>query len=175
MKITEVRVFPTESRDGKLKAFATMTFDDWFVVRNVKVIQGSNGLFVAMPSRKAVTGCSKCQFKNAVGSKYCNHCGAQQKERQINREEGHHDPQAGHMDIAHPITQECRVYIQDKILEAYNKEAGSQDKAPEPVQAPEPVKAPEPVQAPEPVTQGAEEEDAAAQKKSTKEDKIASL
>ena len=41
-----------------------MTFDDWFVVRNVKVIQGNNGLFVAMPSRKAMDSCSKCNFKN---------------------------------------------------------------------------------------------------------------
>ncbi|MCK5450726.1 MAG: septation protein SpoVG family protein [Candidatus Omnitrophica bacterium] len=131
MKITEVRIFSTESRDGKLKAFATMTFDDWFVVRNVKVIQGSNGLFVAMPSRKAVSSCSKCQFKNAIGSKYCNHCGAPIKETYNTREAGHHDSQAEHMDIAHPITQECRVYIQDMILEAYNKEQGGQAKVQE--------------------------------------------
>ena len=76
MKITEVRIFPTESKDGKLKAFATMTFDDWFVVRNVKVIQGNNGLFVAMPSRKAMVSCPKCSFKNVVGAKFCNQCGA---------------------------------------------------------------------------------------------------
>ena len=66
MKITEVRIFPTESKDGKLKAFATMTFDDWFVVRNVKVIQGNNGPFVAMPSRKAMDPCPKCCFKKAI-------------------------------------------------------------------------------------------------------------
>ena len=122
MKITEVRIFPTESKDGKLKAFATMTFDDWFVVRNVKVIQGSSGLFVAMPSRKAMGSCPKCRFKNVIGSKYCNQCGSQLDQNAV-KEEAHGDAQGGHMDIAHPITQECRVYIQDKILEAYNKEA----------------------------------------------------
>lgn len=121
MKITEVRIFPTESKDGKLKAFATMTFDDWFVVRNVKVIQGNNGLFVAMPSRKAMDSCPKCRFKNAKGSKFCNQCGAgiEQKEERHD----HTDEKGGdHMDIAHPITQECRVYIQEQILEAYDKE-----------------------------------------------------
>ena len=122
MKITEVRIFPTESRDGKLKAFATMTFDDWFVVRNVKVIQGNNGLFVAMPSKKAMDSCPKCNFKNVIGSKYCNQCGSRLEQKQV-LEENARESQGNHMDIAHPITQECRVYIQEKILEVYSKGA----------------------------------------------------
>ena len=52
MHISEVRVFPKEGQDKKLKAYATVTFDNCFVVRNIKVIQGANGLFIAMPSRK---------------------------------------------------------------------------------------------------------------------------
>ena len=52
MEITEIRVFPKEGQDKKLKAYTTVTFDDSFVVRNIKVIQGSSGLFIAMPSRK---------------------------------------------------------------------------------------------------------------------------
>ena len=122
MEITEVRIFPTESKDGKLKAFATMTFDDWFVVRNVKVIQGNNGLFVAMPSRKAMNPCTKCGFKNVIGSKFCNQCGASVEQPRASEGEG--EKYESHMDIAHPITQECRVYIQEKVLDAYNKEAG---------------------------------------------------
>ncbi|MFH1846555.1 MAG: SpoVG family protein [Candidatus Omnitrophota bacterium] len=122
MKITEVRIFPTESKDGKLKAFATMTFDDWFVIRNVKIIQGNNGLFVAMPSRKAMESCSKCSFKNAVGSRYCNQCGIE-----LSVTDSGPDKQANHMDIAHPITQECRVYIQDEILKSYGEQCGNQD------------------------------------------------
>ena len=55
MEITEIRVFLRESPDKKLKAYTTVTFDDAFVVRNIKVIQGSNGLFIAMPSRKVVS------------------------------------------------------------------------------------------------------------------------
>jgi stage V sporulation protein G len=125
MKITEVRIFPVESRDGKLKAFATMTFDDWFVVRNVKVIQGNNGLFVAMPSRKAMDPCPKCKFKNARGSRFCNQCGSE-----IGQQAGSADERqiAEHMDIAHPIKQDCRVYIQDQVLDAYKKETDRQKK-----------------------------------------------
>ncbi|MFC1570173.1 SpoVG family protein [Candidatus Omnitrophota bacterium] len=126
MKITEVRIFPTESRDGKLKAFATMTFDDWFVVRNVKVIQGNSGLFVAMPSRKAMDICPKCRFKNVRGARYCNQCGAGIEDQELMSEDASGEKQAGHMDIAHPITQECRVYIQEEILNAYKSDKGEQ-------------------------------------------------
>lgn len=42
--------------DGKLKAYASVTFDDCFVVHNIKVIEGKSGLFVAMPSRKSADG-----------------------------------------------------------------------------------------------------------------------
>ena len=52
MKITEVRVFPQADRDNKLCAFANITFDACFVVRGLKVLRGSKGLFVVMPSRK---------------------------------------------------------------------------------------------------------------------------
>ena len=52
MDITEVRIFKKSDHDKKLRAFATVTFDDCFVVRDVKVIEGSKGLFVAMPSKK---------------------------------------------------------------------------------------------------------------------------
>src|SRR5215467_752117 len=57
MEITEVRVFPMN--EDKLKAYATITFDNCFVVRDIKVISGSTGLFVAMPSKKRKDGTFK--------------------------------------------------------------------------------------------------------------------
>jgi stage V sporulation protein G len=121
MEITEVRIFLRESEDRKLKAYATITIDNAFVVRNVKVIEGNKGLFVAMPSRKLREACPKCRFKNAIRSKFCNQCGAAipQLER---REDGEGGRQSGHRDIAHPITPECREYIQKKVLDAYHGE-----------------------------------------------------
>ena len=55
MKITEVRIRKLGS-EGKLKAYAAVTFDECFVVHNIKVIDGKAGLFVAMPSRKNMDG-----------------------------------------------------------------------------------------------------------------------
>lgn len=54
MKVTEVRITPRE--EGRLKAFANITFDDCFVVRGLKIIDGDSGLFVSMPSRRRVDG-----------------------------------------------------------------------------------------------------------------------
>ncbi len=54
MDVTEVRVFPVQ--EDRLKAYVTVTFDDCFVVRDLKVISGNNGLFVAMPSKKRKDG-----------------------------------------------------------------------------------------------------------------------
>ncbi|MBN1595904.1 septation regulator SpoVG [candidate division FCPU426 bacterium] len=54
MTITDVKIFPRQ--EDKLKAYVTVTFDNAFVVHNLKIIEGANGLFVAMPSRKRRDG-----------------------------------------------------------------------------------------------------------------------
>lgn len=58
MKITEVKVFPVN--EERLKAYVTITIEDCFVVRDLKIIKGNEGLFVAMPSKKRKDG----QFKD---------------------------------------------------------------------------------------------------------------
>ena len=120
MEITEIRVFLKEGQDKKLKAYATLTFDNVFVVRNIKVIQGSNGLFIAMPSRKLKTACPKCNFKNEVGSKFCNQCAAGLSAKSGKDEV--HDAKSEHRDIAHPVTQKFREYLQTEILKAFEAE-----------------------------------------------------
>jgi stage V sporulation protein G len=90
MEITEVRVFPVN--DDKLKAFVTITFDDSFVVRDLKIINGNNGLFVAMPSKKRKDG----SFR----------------------------------DTAHPLNNETRSLIEDKVLAAYQQELANQGHSP---------------------------------------------
>ncbi|HVO19973.1 MAG TPA: septation regulator SpoVG [Anaeromyxobacter sp.] len=57
MEITEVRVFPVN--EEKLKAYVTITFDHCFVVRDLKVIHGNSGLFVAMPAKRRKDGTFK--------------------------------------------------------------------------------------------------------------------
>jgi stage V sporulation protein G len=124
MEITEVRVFLKDSPDKKLKAYATVTFDNAFVVRNIKVIEGTSGLFIAMPSRKIKKQvCPKCAFKNESRSKYCNQCGSQLPlaPRPLGQE-ADNTAQSEHRDIAHPITQSFREYLQKRVLEAYQQE-----------------------------------------------------
>lgn len=123
MEITEVRIFLKDSPDKKLKAYATVTFDNAFVVRNIKVIEGSTGLFIAMPSRKVKQPCPKCGFKNESRSKYCNQCGSSLPlVARPTGQEGASSAQSEHKDLAHPITQSFREYLQKRILEAYEEE-----------------------------------------------------
>ncbi len=83
MEITEVKVFPIQ--EEKLKAFVSIVFDHCFMVNDIKVIQGRDGLFISMPSRKKKNG----EFK----------------------------------DIAHPLNNEARRTIEDRILAAYRQTA----------------------------------------------------
>ena len=89
MVITEVKVFPVN--EDRLKAYVSITIDNCFVVRDLKIIEGTTGLFVAMPSKKRKDG----QFK----------------------------------DIAHPLNQETRQMIEDKVFEAYENEVRAMGEA----------------------------------------------
>jgi stage V sporulation protein G len=85
MEITEVRVFPVN--EEKLRAYVTITFDQCFVIRDLKIIQGATGLFVSMPSKKRKDGTYR--------------------------------------DIAHPINNETRRMIEEKIIAEYHRVAES--------------------------------------------------
>jgi len=127
MEITEVRIFSKEGSNNKLKAYATITIDNAFVVRNIKVIEGKAGLFIAMPSRRIKESCPKCNHKNVIHSKFCNECGSQIPVSTLPQVSQDHDQahdlrQSEHKDIAHPITVQAREYIQKKILDAYQAE-----------------------------------------------------
>ncbi len=82
MEITEIRIALRD--DNKLKAFASITLDNCFVIRGLKIIEGAKGTFVAMPSRKR--------------------------------------PDGTYQDIAHPINNETRSWMEDKIIKEYKKE-----------------------------------------------------
>jgi stage V sporulation protein G len=86
LEITEVRI--TLRDEEKLKAFANITFDNSFVIRGLKVINGNQGYFVSMPSRKRSDGT--------------------------------------HQDIAHPVNNEMRRLIEEKVLQAYETELKTQ-------------------------------------------------
>lgn len=120
MNITEIRVKLLPSQPDKLRAFASVTIDDCLVVRDLKVIDGPNGLFVAMPSRKLCDRCPRCGGKNHLRARHCNDCGARLREhRSGNDDRGRLRLYA---DICHPIHQEARTFVEGRVLEAYEHE-----------------------------------------------------
>jgi stage V sporulation protein G len=118
--ITEVRIKLMEDNNERLLSFCSVTFDDAFVVRDLKIIEGAKGSFVAMPSRKLTDRCGQCGCKNHLRARYCNQCGYKlDEERAIRDADGRAKL---HADIAHPINSACREVIQTAILKAYREE-----------------------------------------------------
>jgi stage V sporulation protein G len=120
MEITEVRVKLIDNKDERLKAFCSMTLDNDFVIRDIKVIEGTNGYFVAMPSRKMSDHCPKCGGKNHLRAKFCNNCAASLGEDRVRKDA--RGRMKLHADIAHPINAQCRQTIQEKIVKAFEEE-----------------------------------------------------
>jgi stage V sporulation protein G len=120
MKISEVRVKLVNNKDDRLKAFCSMTIDDAFVIRDIKIIEGTSGYFVAMPSRKMSDHCEKCGGKNHLRARYCNNCGGHLSENRAKKDlKGR---MKLHADIAHPINADCRESIQANIVKAFEEE-----------------------------------------------------
>ena len=120
MNITEVRVKLVTNKDNRLKAFCSVTIDNDFVVRDIKVVEGRGGVFVAMPSRKMSDHCEKCGGKNHLRAKFCNNCGVKLKENRAKKDfKGRIKL---HADIAHPINIECRREIQKIVTAAFEEE-----------------------------------------------------
>jgi stage V sporulation protein G len=120
MEITEVRIKLMEDSDDRLQAFCSITFDNSFVVRDLKIIDGANGPFVAMPSRKLTNHCHQCGTKNHLKAQYCNQCGSRQREdRTVRDSEGRAKLYA---DIAHPINSSCREMIQNRVITEFRTE-----------------------------------------------------
>jgi len=120
VEITEVRIKLTDDPDDRLRAFCSVTIDDSFVVRDLKIIEGSSGTFVAMPSRKLTAHCQQCGYKNHLRAGYCNQCGARLKTDIPPKDEGGRTKL--YADIAHPINTECREMIQQSVITSYEAE-----------------------------------------------------
>ena len=120
MVISDVKVRLMSNKDSRLKAFCSITLDQEFVVRDIKIIEGSDGYFVAMPSRKMSDHCEKCGGKNHLRAKFCNNCGTNLQENRTRKKV--RGKIKLHADIAHPIQTDCRIRIQNKVIEAFHKE-----------------------------------------------------
>jgi stage V sporulation protein G len=120
VEITEVRIKLMDEPGERLKAFCSITFDNCFVIRDLKIIEGSSGPFVAMPSRKLTSHCPRCGMKNHLRAQYCNQCGnGLSTDRMPLDADGRAKLYA---DIAHPINSSCREMIQDVVVREYEDE-----------------------------------------------------
>src|SRR3989339_821656 len=120
MEISEVRVKLINNKDDRLKAFCSITMDNEFVIRDIKIIEGTGGYFVAMPSRKMSDHCGKCGGKNHLRARFCNNCGAKLSEERIRKD--FRGRMKLHADIAHPINAGCRLRIQEIVSSAFEEE-----------------------------------------------------
>jgi stage V sporulation protein G len=120
VEVTEVRVKLMEEPGERLQGFCSITLDNCFVVRDLKIIEGTSGPFVAMPSRKLTAHCPGCGSKNHLRAAFCNHCGRRLQDDRVAKDE---DGRAKlYADIAHPINSRCREMIQDRVISAFRDE-----------------------------------------------------
>ena len=119
MEISEVRVKLVSNSKERLRAFCSITIENEFVIRDLKIIDGLNGTFVAMPSRKLADRCPKCGYKNHLRAHFCNECG-----KELGEQRGKRVTKRGklHADIAHPINADCRERIQNIVIGAFEEE-----------------------------------------------------
>jgi stage V sporulation protein G len=124
MEITEIRVQLADSPADRLRAYCTITFDSCFVVRDIRIVEGKDGFFVAMPSRRVSVPCKACGQKNYFGAHYCNACGKRIERAALPIESG--EGVRYYADVAHPINAECRDHIHKAILRAFFAELDKQ-------------------------------------------------
>lgn len=117
MQVTEVRIKLMEGSEDRLRAFCSITLDHSFVIRDLKVIDGASGPFVAMPSRKLSGHCYRCNYKNHLRAAYCNQCGTKLKVMVPVD-----SPQKLYADVAHPVNSDCREMISTAVLAEFAAE-----------------------------------------------------
>src|SRR4051812_1309822 len=109
-----------EDNHERLQAFCSVTFDDAFVIRDLKIIEGTKGSFVAMPSRKLTDRCPGCGCKTRPRAGYCTQGGGGPGEARATR--GADGGAKRHADIAPPTNPPCREVIQGAVLRSYHEE-----------------------------------------------------
>lgn len=120
MKITNVKITPVGpgDRDGLL-AYCLLTFDDVFVVHDVRIVMVRGRIIVSMPDRKRTDRCPECDEKNHIQARYCNRCGGKLIPQPLQDGEGNRIRFL--VDIAHPICPEFRAEIERAVTSAYRE------------------------------------------------------
>ena len=114
MNITEVQIKLNTGDDKRLLGYCSIVFDGCFVVRDLKIIQGDSGIFIAMPSKVARKHCPDCGQKNPINAKYCSECG----EAFVHE----HPPERRFEDIAFPTSRQARQQMTQKVVARFWQE-----------------------------------------------------
>lgn len=120
LPITEIRIKLCDDPRNKLRAFCSVTIGDAFVIRDLKIIDGTKGPFVAMPSRKLADHCPKCSYKNHLRAAFCNQCGGRLDPGRAPKDE--RGRARLHADLAHPINSPTRIELHKAVVRAYHDE-----------------------------------------------------
>lgn len=121
MNITEVRIkLADRLHYGKLLGFATVTIDNCFCIKDVKIVDGRKGPFVAMPCRKLADKCDWCRTKNHLRQRHCGGCGKPLDPERA--EKDHEGRPILYVDICHPTNHECRFNLRDRVLAEWQAE-----------------------------------------------------
>ncbi len=120
MQISEVQIRLNDRAGDRLRAYCSITLDNEFVIRDLRVIDGPHGPFVAMPSRRLVAGCVRCGQKNHLRARFCNECGTSLPERPVRTDASGREKL--YADVAHPTNTACRNGIEQSILRAFEEE-----------------------------------------------------
>lgn len=120
MQISEVQIRLNDRTGDRLRAYCSITLDNEFVIRDLRVIDGPHGPFVAMPSRRLVASCTRCGQKNHLRARFCNECGTSLPDRPVRTDASGREKL--YADIAHPTHAACRNRIEQCILRAYEEE-----------------------------------------------------
>lgn len=113
LEITEVRV-KLSGGEEKLLGYCSVTLNDAIVIKDIKIIAGDDGPFVAMPSRKITEHCPQCRIKNHLRAKFCNECGAKLPPPRM--ENDHRGRERLHFDVVHPINPGVRQMLHDIVV-----------------------------------------------------------
>jgi len=120
MKITEVHIKLVSNPKEKLRAFCSVTLDNAFAIRDMKIIETSKGLLLAMPSRRLGFRCPHCHSKNHLRAHYCNECGSEVLQTNLPTDET--GRLSLYADIAYPVNSSTRDLLQRTVLQAYMDE-----------------------------------------------------
>jgi stage V sporulation protein G len=118
--ITEVRIKLAWATDERVRAYASIAFDDSLLVRGIRLVETPAGLMLSMPSRKLCDRCPACGAKNHLRARYCNECGRGLADDRFSRDDkGRADLFA---DVAHPLDAATRDTLLAAVVAAWERE-----------------------------------------------------